>query len=570
MLNTGWLERWELVERNLDLESFITQVAGLFGPDQARQLYTAILDPTLEDLAVAAVQKLFTYLPPDRTRQIVEDLRTTQMATFLDRQIGEKRPTLRTLIQGLNYFVLGRAGRLSKARGHLVIEIYSQADLESTAASNGWNEEFVTRAIGTMGQFSALADGLRQKHVVEDQESTERQIEIWTTTVYQYDETIKAGGYYFTVLSPHLAPVPGTTVTEADYAKHALLAYACGAPFVQSRRMVEGPGLEDSRGVSEMVRSDQAIVKMLTDALIARAHLEVDPPRAFVGMGWSKVEGWNRPGARLENSTPVGADIKDLGPSRGNPAVGEGAIERVERTARRRFALPNTTDGSHPSAWQTRQTRMVKRFLTALGAAYTQLVVLCYQELNEQELAAIIGHWPQLTLDDVLRHRVTLGFDVRGLDNDWRKDTLDTMIQLLQIDKGGSIDTGLLIQLIGSLTDPTIMSAVTRDPAGASAAMYRKVQNDINDIMLGNPPPLVEMDATAGMQLKMAFQIIGQNEDYQQELQQDPKKAQNLKTYIQNLQHSEQETQISPQQGRLGVAAPPQRPVQKGTPQLPA
>ena len=75
---------------------------------------------------------------------------------------------------------------------------------------------------------------------------------------------------------------------------------------------------------------------------------------------------------------------------------------------------------------------------------------------------------------------------------------------------------------------------------------------------------MVEMDATAGMQLKMAMQIIGQNEDYQRILQTDEKRANNFKTYLKNLQHSQQETQMSPMQGRLGVADMPQRPVQKG------
>ncbi len=190
--------------------------------------------------------------------------------------------------------------------------------------------------------------------------------------------------------------------------------------------------------------------------------------------------------------------------------------------------------------------------------------MLCYQEFSPWELEQIIGHAPHLALEDVLQHRLTLTFDVRGLDNDWRKDTLETFVQLLTLDKGGTFDTNKLVQVIGALTDPTLIAEVTQDQAGASAKLYRKVSNDVLDIMAGNPPPMVEMDATAGMQLKMAFQIIGQNPDYQRILQRDEKRAEAMKTYLKNLQHSEQETQISPQQGRLGVAALPQRPVQQG------
>ena len=52
----------------------------------------------------------------------------------------------------------------------------------------------------------------------------------------------------------YVKPEPGASDASC-YAKHYLLAYACGAPFVQVRRMVEGPSLADSRGVAEMLRS---------------------------------------------------------------------------------------------------------------------------------------------------------------------------------------------------------------------------------------------------------------------------------------------------------------------------
>ena len=68
----------------------------------------------------------------------------------------------------------GAAGKLQKARLHLVVERFHQADLENTAASEGWNEEFVKRAVATagiltvlrglptmVGAFTAVARGMR-------------------------------------------------------------------------------------------------------------------------------------------------------------------------------------------------------------------------------------------------------------------------------------------------------------------------------------------------------------------------------------------------------------------------
>lgn len=563
VLHPSWKRSFELIERTVDLESFVNTVAQGFGPEAARALYTAILDPTLEAQAVDVVQQLFAYLPTGRAKKVVKDLRTTGTAEFLDRQAGEDRPTVEMLIPGYNYFVNGSGGSVRSARLHLVVRRYYQADLEATGADNDWNQEFIAKAIGTAGQFSKYGEAMRQKNLQAGQDPRDHSIEIWETAVLQFDPETNAAGMYCTVFSPHIAPGAGEEATEEHYAEHYLLKNGHRQPpFILARREVTGPGMFDSRSVADITQSNSNVIRNLQKAGVARAHLEVDPPRGYVGAGWTKTPNL-APGARIESIMP-GATIVDLSPTRGNPAVGEASIERVERATHRLFATPDAD--VHPARWQPRAMRKTKRALGPWRQCYTQLVVLCYENFTPDQLAQIIGHWPQLTLEDVLQCRITLTFDARGLDNDWRKDTLQTMMQLLQVDKGGLMDTGLMIQLIGNLTDPTMMQSIVRDPAGASAALYRKVQNDINDIMLGNPPPLVEMDATAGMQLKMAMQIVGQNEKYQQLLQQDQAVAENLKTYVKNLQHSEQETTLSPQQGTLGVQAMPQRPVQKGAP----
>lgn len=585
VLNPGWLSRTELVERDLDLESFIAQAAQAWQPAQAgpgagqgfaaaaspeeyaRDLSSAILDEQLEDAATQEVQRLFAYLPKGRARQIVRDLRSTGEAKFLDRQEVEKRPCVRTLIQGYNYFVSGAVGKIGKARGHLVTERLFEADLRAIAADNNWNADFVEAVIKTAGMFSAFSEAQKEKNIRSEEDAADRSIEIWTTHLLQFDEETGAAGIYCTTFSPHLKPsVDGTT--PAYYATHYLLDFAHGeAPFVEARREVIGPSMADTRGVPEMVRSDQKVIKNLQDASVARAHLEVDPPRFFTGMGGTKIANWNSPGGKAESIYP-NADVKDMGPKSGNISSAEMMIDRVYGGTHRRFALPNTSDGSHPSGWQMRQLRASKRWLGAWERVFWQMVVLTYQEMDPLELAMIIGRPPQLTVQDILRHRVTLSFDARALDQDWMKTVLDFVIQLLGIDSGGLMDRGPIIQLALAYIDPAIVNTVMRDQSGASAALYRQVEQDIASIMDFNPPQLRENDASAGMQMQMAFAVIGKNPVYQQKAAQIPMIQENLKTYMQNLQHNVQETQISPQQGRLGVQAQPQVPVQSGPPQL--
>lgn len=561
VLHAGWLERYELVERDLDLESFIVQTADLAGPDNAKALYAAILDEEMEGEAIAYVQQLFAYLPKSRIRTIVRDLRNNGAAVFLDRQLAEKRPTLETLIPGYDYFIAGTSGKIGEARLHLVIKRYHEAALRARAADETWNAAFIERVVNTAGQFSTYSENMRTKRIDGELEQDDRTIEIWESAVLQFDEETQAAGVYCTTFSPHVAPGGGEETTEEHYARH----YLHGGdgrtpPFILARREVTGPGIFDSRGVPDITSSNNNVIRNLQKAGVCRAHLEVDPPRALIGAGWTKKPNL-APGAQMETLLP-GADVKDLSPQRGSPQVAEASIERMERSTHRLFAFPDAE--VHPARWQPRALRKARRALAPWRCAYTQLVVLCYQNLSPEELEGIIGHAPQLTAQDVISHRITLTFDPRGLDNDWRKQTLDTFIALLGVDRGGLFDTGLMARLLGNLTDPTMVENIMRDQQGASVAIYRQTQDAVNDIMLGNPPPMVEMDATAGMQLQMAFQIIGQNPDYQQRIASNQRVQENLKTYLENLKHSEQETQISPQQGRLGTAAMPQRPVKYG------
>lgn len=564
VLHSVWLERWELVERELDLESFLTQTAQVAGPDNARALCTAILDPALEEPAVAYVQQLFAYVPRKRCRQIVRDLRQTGQTTFLDRQLSEKRPSLEILIPGYNYFIAGSSGGLTQARMHLVVYRYHQAQLEAKAADEQWNAAFVERVAKTRGLFSNYSEAQRAKMLRAEEDRTDETIEIWKTVVFQFDEATGAAGLYCTIFSPHISPAGGEEVSEEHYARH----YLHGGdgrtpPFHLARREVTGPSVFDSRGVPDITASNNAVIRNLQKAGVCRAHLEVDPPRALIGAGWTKKPSI-APGVLLETLLP-GASVQDLSPQRGSPQVAEAAIERLERGTHRLFAFPDNE--THPARWQPRALRKARRALAPYRAAFTQLVIMCYQELAPEELADVIGHWPQLTAQDVMRHRITLTYDPRALDADWRKGLQELVMELLQIDKGGTIDTNKTITILGNAYDPTMIESIVRDQAGASAALQRTVQDAVNDIMLGNPPPLVEMDPTAGTQLKMAYSIIGQNQRYQEVLRQDPQIRENLKTYLENLQHSEQQTQISPQQGRLGVAAQPQRPVAYGAPE---
>jgi hypothetical protein len=93
---------------------------------------------------------------------VIRELRTEGHTSFMDRMLAEKRPTVRTVIQGYNYFVSGAQNSIARARGHLVIERLFQADLESIANDNGWNAGFIEQTrrrvvVGGQGRDARLS-----------------------------------------------------------------------------------------------------------------------------------------------------------------------------------------------------------------------------------------------------------------------------------------------------------------------------------------------------------------------------------------------------------------------------
>lgn len=585
LLNPGWLERWELVTRTLSMEQFEAkiepQLVGRQIPDEVisqlppeaqaqlaesqnyERLTALIRQPDLADQAAEIIQSAFPHLTTAKAKTIVRELREDGVTEFLDKELAEKRPTVRVLIPGYNVFISGGDQDAQDARGYLVIEKMFTAQMETTGRSNGWNEEFIKAVAGTVGQYSIFGERLR----VQDQlptDSRDMAIEIWSTYVRQVDEDTGVSGIYCTTFSPHLMPGGSDKTSKKFFAKHYLLDYAHGQyPFVSAEREVIGPSIYDSRGIPEMVRSDSQVMKTQQDALAARAQWEVSPAQVQIGPGWTKVKDALAPGAIV--SLPPGGDVKFVGVDKGNPSVGEAMIQRIENGSRRRFGLPNNSDGSHPSTWQMRQARNSSRWLGCWQDAYWQLAVLCYQEYNPDELAQILGRYPTVEMHDLMTMRITLTFESRALDQDWTKTVLEFVKELMMVDKGGVIDPTPWIRIAASYIDPSIAQEIIRDPQEASAALYRKVESDVGSIIDGNPPKMVEMDASAETQLKYVFQVMGQNQKYQAVLQQDPMVRQNFQEYVKNLQHSNQQTQLSPQQGRLGVQSQPQTPVQYGT-----
>ena len=120
-----------------------------------------------------------------------------------------------------------------------------------------------------------------------------------------------------------------------------------------------------------------------------------------------------------------------------------------------------------------------------------------------------------------------------------------------------------LLNLLLRYIDPGLYEEVANDPAGNKTKVFRETREEVNNIMLGNKPQagvdLTEKNPSARMKMVFAQQLVAGNPQFKALLtkggpQYSEAHEANMKTYLDNLQHSYQETVLSKMQGRLGVA----------------
>jgi hypothetical protein len=242
------------------------------------------------------------------------------------------------------------------------------------------------------------------------------------------------------------------------------------------------------------------------------------------------------------------------------PEVAFKLYELVKKESEDYYGLPRAD--SVPSRSQQKLQRYVRRWLAKWGEAFWQLLVLAYQNMDKDELTAIIGREPRLTAELLAKFRVTFSYDVRAGDGEWIERLVKWITQILSTGGATGMNMEKLLNLLLRYIDPGLYEEVANDPAGNKTKVFKETREEVNNIMLGNKPQagvdLTEKNPAARMKMLFAKQIVEGNPRFKALVTPggpgaSEEHAKNFETYMGNLQHSYQETVVSKQQGRLGV-----------------
>ncbi len=258
------------------------------------------------------------------------------------------------------------SNRLQKARIVFRKLFMTELEVRAMIGTDKWDEEGVEEACKTKGMFSwyrdpnvvpttALAQDYRLK--------TNNLIEV----CYAYYRQLSEDGtpcVYYTVFSPH--------ASSETHLKHGKLGYSHGKyPFVVLRREYIRKAIYETRGITDILSTDQAELKAQRDAMRDRTAFETVPPLMYK----RRVGGTGRIGpAMLLPVSDVNADYKWMEPPRGSPQIAEFVVNQIEKDAAGYFGL--TREDTPPALSQMLQQNSVDNWLTAWSEVYTQMLQL--------------------------------------------------------------------------------------------------------------------------------------------------------------------------------------------------
>lgn len=542
VFNVGWDQQISKRMQKITLEEVIG-IAQQSGSETLAQLPELIVNPEAEDQAIQLISMVLPDFKVKNIKKFVKDLRETGVGEIEEQYVSRNLPSVTALKPFDEIAFPPETLDLQKARVIFRRVYMTEVELRSNINEDGWNKDFVDEAATTAGKQSWYTDPMdtitsltaspiiRQDNLIE--------------IVYAYTRQLDENGVpaiYCTVFSP--------LVGQDLYAKHELLDYAHGEyPFVEFKREVLRRPITESRGIPEIAMTDQDEIKAQHDSIRDRTAFETLPPMKVV----KRIGQINKIGPGVQLPVTRADDYSWLeAPSRA-PTTAFNLIERVENNHANYFGLNRVTVPQIKS--QLLQQNMINRWLIAWAKVYNQMFALCLQYMPQEEIQRITGAQIPTGLSDVANSfDFILTFNIQSLDNDLVAKKLQALAQfVVPLDTGGVLNRNAMIKMIIEAIAPESARDLIMNQDDASQQMFREVQSDIGQMMLGNEPLYKENDPSAQIRLQYAQDIMAKNPKAQVAAQQDPVFQALMQNYVKNLQMSLMQQQNA-QIGRLGVS----------------
>ena len=509
------------------------------GDPQLALIIEAILDPTQEE---AVAREMDALLPGQGTAANVRKLRETGAFDYDSPYIFENLPDWQAYEPWEDIIFPPSTYDLQRAPFIACRELLREDELREREVTEDYDPRWIEEAVKHTGVNRRNA---RNMYRVTDSLllSDERDmIEVWRVYQKKWNEQIGAMEVWCTHIQPSVVD---------RVAKSEAMGYEHGHyPFVELPLERTSRPLIESRGVPELVATQQSEIKVQRDYRSDRASLTILPPLK-VPANRGKMDIVLGPAKQLPERRP--GEFQWMAP----PANDMGTIE-IEAATRRDvdeyFGIPRADMA--PQRALLAQQDLVDTWLADMALILGQTFQLCQQYLDDIQFVRVAGGLPtpfRASRQDIQgKYDLRLDFDARTLDSEALKIKLQGLTQLIPLDTQGVIDRAGLVKFLFGSIDPNLAGLLIRDADAASQQEMDDEQVQFTKIAAGAEPPLKSEGQNFQLRLQTLQNIIQSNPAIQQRLQQDQIFAAMLTARMESFSFQLQQQQNA-QIGRVGA-----------------
>lgn len=544
-LGIFWATKQEKTLTKLTLQEMQAQM-----PDV--DMMAILLDDSMEAMVTESFERMYGCTPA-KARKMRKDLirsGTTTVAT-----LGKQRsyPVIRAFDMSEQLFVPPDTTDVESATGFYRVEYYSPEQLRAFVVSDGWDADWVEKAIECCrGKSLSLPPSqfmqpINRSFVYQTETFLDNKVGV----IYAYERKSDEDGIagtYLTIFSPCLPP----DTHQEGYAKSGLLEYAHGQyPFVIFRREFLSSRMLDTRGIPEPGKSWQDAIKAHRDSRIDAASIAIIPPLGFP-MGRPPTK-WG-PGSRIPERRPNEVHFLDKPTS--DPLTEQSEIILTEGF---KTYCGFASKDSDPTYVQALTQNEVDRFLAQLSKAFTQVYALYGQYGDDKVSFRVMGLKDQAALEYVKgdiseSFDFYLQFDTQSTDVDMMQTRWKAILDGIQLlDRNGNVNFSSAIQAYVESIDPVIAERILDPTEVGQERVMAEEQDDLTKIFAGFN---VNLKPTTPPQLaKQAMETWMQSPDVQQKYQQDQSFRERVDARMKQTTFAEQQQQ-NKQIGRQGAMMP--------------
>ena len=555
MMGVYWHQETGLRMQDVTIDDLVQQVmqqmqqtGAQAGEQEAEAIKGLFQDPAQEETALKLFENYFPKVKPARAQKAVKMLRKTGECSipmpYL--RVNEPRWVAHRLFEDV-FLPANTAGDMQRGRYYHVREWLTEAEVREKEVSEGWSPEFIEEVLKYEGRTFFPEYYRARMNEIELRQATVEENKGYYEVLRTYFRAVNDDG----VMGVYIL----TWHAFVDFPAHdrVLLDYPHGKyPGAWLQREILNVRLMDSRGIPEMMMTDQWSAKTLHDLTMDRATLTTIPP-IFVPANRPNIELKMGPLSKIKRNRSEDYELMKFGEADDH----DKAIARIEKRIAKYYGTAHPE--IPPEQTTLTQQDFVDDFLAVLTEIYWQTLQLCQYYLTDDELRQITGATPDEPLfnsTDEIQGRFGLSLCMNVGDVMNRKQMMDEVEvvaqQILPTDTLSTVDRSKLARALLQKVDANLAADVCLPVESANQRELDDEDNNLAKIMAGVQPPMMEQGQNFAARMQRLQENVQKNKALQQRLQAQPDSMAILQERMKHLQFMQQQEQ-NKQIGRVGA-----------------